>query len=125
MAHSSLDGEDRWRLRTTYDEASDQSVVFAVSLADADATVHRLTWISVAISALVLLLTGAAAWVIAAIGLRPLTRIEQTAERIAAGDLTERVPTYRPSTEVGHLAAALNGMLSQIARAFSARTESG
>jgi two-component system OmpR family sensor kinase len=34
------------------------------------------------------------------------------------------VPTFRERTEVGRLAAALNGMLGQIERAFSARTES-
>ena len=120
----SLDGETRWRLRVVDDDGSGETLVFAVSLADADATVQRLTWISVSISAIVLLLTGAAAWVIAGIGMRPLTRIEETAERIAAGDLTERVPGYRERTEVGRLAAALNGMLGQIERAFHARTES-
>ena len=120
----SLDGEERWRLRVLGDESSGQRLVLAVSLADADATVSRLTRISGLISALVLALTGAAAWLIAGLGLRPLERIEDTAERIAAGDLSERVPSYRPRTEVGRLAAALNGMLGQIERAFDARTES-
>jgi two-component system OmpR family sensor kinase len=98
--------------------------VMAVSLADADATVSRLTWLSLLVSGLVLLLTAAAAWVIARVGLQPLKQIEETAERIADGDLSERVPTYRPRTEVGRLAHSLNGMLIQIERAFSARTES-
>jgi two-component system, OmpR family, sensor kinase len=120
----SLDGEDRWRLRVVSEETDGERLVFAVSLADADATVGRLTRIAVLISVLVLALTGAAAWLIAGLGLRPLTRIEETAERIAAGDLTERVPSFRERTEVGRLAAALNGMLGQIERAFSARTES-
>ena len=120
----SLDGEDRWRLRTDTDDATGQTIVFAVSLADTDATVNRLTRISVLISGIVLALTAAAAGLIASIGLRPLTRIEETAERIAEGDLTERVPAYRRRTEVGRLAHALNGMLGQIERAFHARTES-
>jgi len=120
----SQDGEQRWRLRVTSDESSGQRLVFAVSLADADATVSRLTRIAVLISVLVLALTAAAAWLIAGLGLRPLARIEDTAERIAAGDLSERVPAYRERTEVGRLASALNGMLGQIERAFSARTES-
>jgi two-component system OmpR family sensor kinase len=120
----SIDQEDRWRLRVVSDETSGQRLVLAVSLADADATVSRLTRIAVLISVLVLTLTGAAAWLIAGLGLRPLTRIEDTAERIAAGDLSERVPSFRERTEVGRLAAALNGMLGQIERAFFARTES-
>lgn len=120
----SVDHQDRWRLRVVRDETSGQRLVLAVSLADADATVTRLTRIAVLISVLVLTLTGAAAWLIAGLGLRPLTRIEDTAERIAAGDLSERVPSFRERTEVGRLATALNGMLGQIERAFSARTES-
>ena len=35
-----------------------------------------------------LMFTAAAAWVIARIGLQPLERIEETAERIAAGDIS-------------------------------------
>lgn len=120
----SVDGETRWRVRANPDSASGQTVVLAVSLADADATVSRMTWLSLLVSALVLVFTAAAAWAIARIGLQPLERIEQTAEHIAAGDLTERVPTYRRRTEVGRLAHALNGMLGQIERAFSASTTS-
>ena len=120
----SLDGDERWRLRAATDDESRQTLLLAVSLADTDATVARLTWISILISGIVLALTAAAAAATAALGLRPLTRIEETAERIADGDLSERVPTYRRRTEVGRLSAALNGMLGQIERAFAARTES-
>jgi len=120
----SVDGDSRWRARATSDEDTGQTVVLAVSLADADATVSRLTRLSLLVSTLVLLFTAAAAWAIARIGLHPLERIEETAERIAAGDLTERVPHYRRRTEVGRLAHALNGMLGQIEHAFSVSTTS-
>jgi two-component system OmpR family sensor kinase len=56
--------------------------------------------------------------------LRPLVDVEHTAAAIAAGDLTQRVPESDTRTEVGKLAAALNGMLSQIETAFRAREES-
>src|SRR6266536_242093 len=46
--------------------------------------------------------------------LRPLTEIERTAEAIAAGDLTRRVPDRDARTEVGRLGRSLNAMLSQI-----------
>jgi two-component system, OmpR family, sensor kinase len=120
----SQDGDTRWRVRTVALTGSDQHLVFAVSLAEADATVNRLVRLSSVISGIVLLLTAAAAWVIARIGLKPLSRIEDTAERIAAGDLTQRIPSYRSRTEVGRLARALNGMLGQIESAFTTRTES-
>lgn len=121
---ASIDGSTRWRVRAVDTTDDDQTVVLAVSLADADATVDRLTRLSLIVSAVVLVLTAAAAWVIAGIGLRPLTKIEETAERIADGDLSERVPSFRPRTEIGRLSRALNGMLGQLEHAFTARTES-
>lgn len=120
----SIDGDDRWRLRATTDDQSGQTLLVAVSLAEADATVARLTRLSALISLAVLALTTAAAALTTALGLRPLSEIEDTAERIAEGNLNERVPTYRRSTEVGRLSHALNGMLGQIESAFRARTES-
>jgi two-component system OmpR family sensor kinase len=56
--------------------------------------------------------------------LRPLVAVEQTAEAIAAGDLTRRVPETDPRTEVGGLALALNVMLGQIETAFDERRAS-
>jgi two-component system OmpR family sensor kinase len=120
----SEDGETRWRVRVVALSGTEERLVFAVSLAEADATVSRLTRLSVIISGVVLVLTAAAAWAIARIGLKPLSRIEDTAERIAAGHLSQRVPSYRSRTEVGRLAHALNGMLGQIEQAFTERTKS-
>src|SRR5207245_5567895 len=56
--------------------------------------------------------------------LRPLTEIERTAEGIATGDLSRRVPDRDPRTEVGRLGRSLNAMLSQIEFAFRARADS-
>jgi len=56
--------------------------------------------------------------------LRPLRTIEETAEAIAAGDLSRRVPDAAAGTEVGRLSASLNGMLTQIEHAFDVRTAS-
>ena len=44
--------------------------------------------------------------------LRPLSDIERTAQAIAAGDLSRRVPDQDPVTEVGRLGRSLNTMLS-------------
>jgi two-component system OmpR family sensor kinase len=56
--------------------------------------------------------------------MQPLTDIEHTAEAIAAGDLSRRVPDEDPRTEVGRLGRALNAMLAQIESAFHARERS-
>ncbi len=53
-----------------------------------------------------------------------LRNIEATAGKIAAGDLTQRIPPEPPTTEVGSLARSLNIMLSQVEQSFEARQES-
>lgn len=50
--------------------------------------------------------------------LRPIKRIEKTAAKIAAGDLSQRVPSAPENTEVGSLAASLNQMLARIEQSF-------
>jgi two-component system OmpR family sensor kinase len=47
-------------------------------------------------------------------GLRPLERIERTAEEIAEGNLSLRVAEPDPGTEVGRLGVAFNVMLERI-----------
>ena len=56
--------------------------------------------------------------------MRPLERIEETAEKIAAGDLSARLDNFEPDTEVGRLSTSLNTMLSRIEEAFDARMQS-
>jgi two-component system OmpR family sensor kinase len=58
------------------------------------------------------------------VGLRPLAHVEATAERIAEGDLTARLPDVKPNTEVGRLVSTLNTMLGRIEESFAARLES-
>ncbi|WP_206664123.1 sensor histidine kinase [Thermomonospora catenispora] len=97
------------------------SVVVGVSLGEADRTVRRLIAIDLVVGVTVLLvLVGAGVWMVSA-SLRPLEAIEETAEAIAAGDLSRRVPHAEPGTEVGRLSRSLNGMLAQIEAAFRAR----
>jgi two-component system OmpR family sensor kinase len=72
------------------------------------------------IALVLLMVTGF--WLIRA-SLAPLSDIERTAGSIAAGDLSRRVPDYRPRTEVGRLAAALNTMLGRIEAAYRVRAE--
>ena len=57
-------------------------------------------------------------------GLRPLRTAEDTAEEIASGNLSARMPEASPSTEVGRLVTTFNTMLARIEDSFSARTKS-
>ena len=62
-------------------------------------------------------------WLIA-ISLRPLEKVEETAEAIASGDLSARLPDAKADTEVGRLTTALNTMLSRIEQSFAVKVES-
>jgi two-component system OmpR family sensor kinase len=64
------------------------------------------------------------AWWLIRLGLRPLEEMGETAGRIAAGDLTQRVEETNPDTEVGQLGLSLNAMLAQIEEAFAQREAS-
>jgi len=99
-------------------------LVVAIPLSSVDGTVHRLVLVEVAVSAIVLALLVALGWWAVRVGLRPLEAMERTAEAIAEGDLSRRVEVQGRRSEVGRLGLALNAMLSQIERAFEARSAS-
>ncbi|WP_327401183.1 HAMP domain-containing histidine kinase [Streptomyces sp. NBC_01288] len=101
------------------------SVIVSASMSQVDGTVDRMWHIYETTGLGLLVVLGLAGWFAVRSGLRPLTRIEQTAAEIAAGDLSRRVPELAgPHTEMGRLATALNGMLAQVETAFDARAES-
>jgi two-component system OmpR family sensor kinase len=101
------------------------TLVVALPLDDVDSTLHRLTLIEAAVGAAVLGALALAAWWLVRLGLRPLERIEATAEQIAAGDdLDQRIPEADGRTEVGRLARTLNAMLDRLQAAFEERRAS-
>ena len=67
---------------------------------------------------------GTASYYLIRHALGPLRRIENVAEQIAAGDLTQRIESEPSGTEVGSLANSLNQMLSQIEHSFAERDRS-
>ena len=100
------------------------SVFVAQSLAGVDETSKRLRVIFLFIGFIALLLIGFASRMVIRVGLRPLVAVEETAEKIAAGDLSARLPDAKPDTEVGRLVTSLNAMLSRIEESFAARAAS-
>lgn len=99
-------------------------LIVAQALDDIGSTLHHLLLIELAVTggAVVVALIGGL-WLVR-LGLRPLRDMERSAESIADGNLTERVPGENDKTEVGRLARTLNVMLSRIESAFSARLAS-
>lgn len=100
------------------------SVVVAQSMDNIDQTVHRLQIIFIFIGLIALLLIALASRKVIDIGLRPLEAVEVTAESIAGGNLSARLPAAKPDTEVGRLVSSLNKMLARIEESFAARTAS-
>ncbi|MFL6124388.1 ATP-binding protein [Actinophytocola sp.] len=114
-----------WRVLALPARSGDGSVVVAGSLSQVDEAMNQVLLLCVLVGAGLLVVLAAAGWFWVRAGLRPLRRIEETAAAIAGGDLSRRVPfTMSPATEVGRLTAALNGMLTQIEKAVSARARS-
>jgi two-component system OmpR family sensor kinase len=99
-------------------------VVVANSLAEVDRTLQRLGFFFLILGLLALLAVGLVSRWIIAISLKPLEQVEETAEAIASGDLSARLPAARPNTEVGRLTTSLNTMLGRIEESFAARVNS-
>lgn len=100
------------------------SIVAAQSLEDLDRTVGKLGFFFLLIGLSLLTLIAIAARIVIKVGMRPLEDVEATAEQIAAGDLSARMPEANPNTEVGRLVTSLNSMLTRIESSFAARKES-
>jgi len=94
------------------------------SLSDLNSTVDHLELILAIASVAVGLLVAGGIGLVLRRGLRPIERMASQADKITAGDLTERVRPQDPGTEVGRLGAALNGMLTRIEVSVSEREAS-
>ena len=100
------------------------SAVAALSLEDVERTLGRLQLLFLFIGLLVLLLVGVVSRVAIRVSMKPLTAVESTAEAIASGDLSARLPDAKPDSEVGRLTASLNRMLSRIEESFAVQRRS-
>jgi two-component system OmpR family sensor kinase len=111
-----------FRVATTVLPSSLGSVIVAQSLEDFDQTTGRIGVVFLVIGAFVLFFIAFASRQVIKISMRPLEKIEHTAEKIAAGDLSARLENFEPDTEVGRLSTSLNVMLSRIEESFAVRT---
>jgi len=100
------------------------TLVVGFDLEDDEKAISRLVAIEAVVGLIVLTLLGVAGYLLVRNSLRPLAEVERTAQAIAAGDLSQRVPEGDQRTEVGRLSTALNGMLGRIESAFRAQQAS-
>jgi len=113
-----------YRVYSRRDPEDSAVTIVAVPLSDVDQTLSRLLLVEGLVIGGVLIALGLSAWFVVKLGLRPLDRIEVTADEIAAGELSRRVEHASTRTEVGRLGLALNAMLERLEQAFAARTAS-
>jgi two-component system, OmpR family, sensor kinase len=100
------------------------TLIVGADLGHLDQSVGWLARVDLVVSALVVVALAIVGVAIVRASLRPLTDIENTAQAIAAGDLSRRVPYHDPRTEMGRLARSLNVMLAHVESAFRARAQS-
>lgn len=126
----SVAGDSYWRVLETAVPANATGadatafVIVATDQSEVDSAVGDLSmmYLRIAVGALVLL--AGLGYALVRSGLKPLEEVEHTAEAIAGGDLSRRVPVRRPGSEVGRLAQTFNTMVERIESAFRARERS-
>jgi two-component system OmpR family sensor kinase len=99
-------------------------IISAIDVTSVYSTIGHLISIDLIVSLIVLTVLAIAGVALVRSSLRPLVEIEQTAQDIAAGDLSRRVPEWDERTEVGRLGRSLNTMLDQVENAFRDRAAS-
>lgn len=113
-----------WSEKTKTGQVKDSGVVFiGLSLSDQIDTSNTLTRFCAMVGIAVVLIGAILGAIVVQSTLAPLKRIEKTAAKIAAGDLSQRVPDLPENTEVGSLSMSLNTMLTRIEESFHAQEE--
>ncbi len=95
-----------------------------MSLDDVDETFRRVVLVELLVTIGLLILLGATASLVIRRELLPLESMAVAADAIADGDLDRRVEAADPSTEIGRLGVAFNGMLDGIGTLLDERRRS-
>ncbi|HXY27817.1 MAG TPA: HAMP domain-containing sensor histidine kinase [Acidimicrobiales bacterium] len=117
-------GDPDGQYRTLAVTVPQGTLVTSLSLNPTNDTLASLRRVELLASLAILVAMGALVLVVVRRGLRPLRQMAGTANAIASGDLTRRVPEGPPGTEVAQLGQALNEMLAQIEGAFAEKSAS-
>lgn len=113
-----------WRVRLYRLESGTGSVAIALPMNQIITPVERATTLVATVGLMATLTASMIAYMLATRAFQPLLRVEKTAAKIAAGDLSQRIDLGPPDTEVGRLSRSLNAMLSHVEGAFHAKEES-
>lgn len=93
-------------------------VQVGTSMDSVEQTLHRLLLILLITMPVALMVSLAGGWFLAGRALRPVDTITVAAQRIAGGDLTQRLTVPPSSDEIGRLAATFNNMIARLDTSF-------
>jgi heavy metal sensor kinase len=96
----------------------DSGVLVGVSTAPLTAQLHRLAGGLVVVGLALLAFGLAGGWFVAGHALRPIGEISATADQIAGGERSKRIPIEESGSELGQLAAVLNRTFDKLDHAF-------
>jgi two-component system, OmpR family, sensor kinase len=99
------------RVRALAFDVEDRRVLVAVPTTDADESLQTLVIAQIAAGLVILFVLGLFAWWMIHHGLRPIRRMTESADAIAAGEVDRRVDQPPGRTEAARLGHALNLMI--------------
>jgi two-component system, OmpR family, heavy metal sensor histidine kinase CusS len=98
------------------------TLILAANLEDFEARMAGLRNTYLATLVVVLLLVAGGAWFVARRALRPVTALTQTAERVTARGLDQRIPVMTSDAEFNRLITVFNEMLDRLEKSFTQAT---
>lgn len=113
------DGSPDYRVLATALPDGGGTTLVAIPRTEADTILQRLLILEVLVGFAAILTAGLCTRWSIAFGLRPVTTMAAAADRIAGGNLTDRVQPSDPRSELGRLGLALNSMLERIDASFA------
>lgn len=117
---SAAAGRTQWRIGVLTNSAV--TVVLGINEREAQENLARVRDGFVLAIPMALLLVGFGGWVVAGRALRPLNVIAETAERVTARGLDQRIPESPESPEAGRVVGVLNGMMDRLEASFQQAT---
>lgn len=108
-----------WKIALPFGASSATAIVFVASKAPANAALQRLLLAELIGTLLVLGFVVLVIAFVVRLALRPLDRMALVADRIAGGDISQRLRPNKTATELGRLATALDAMLGSLAASLT------
>ena len=100
-----------------------ECILVGKEMDDDFASLNRSAWVLFSVGVGVLMIGLFIGWVITSKLLRPLTIIKDTAEKIAAGDLSQRIPIPSGENEIAGLVRVLNQTFSRLETSFERQSQ--